>query len=277
MSEHELPSLTGQVALVTGAGRGLGRAFALALAQAGAAVAVTARTPSELDDCVAAIEAGGGRAVAVPANVADGGAVRQMLKTVEAQLGAVDLLVNNAGSFRAFGNIVDIDPELWWREMEVNVRGPFLCSRAVLPAMIDRGRGRLINLVSVAALQAFPGISAYCMSKAAIVRLTDTLALEVQNQGISVFAVHPGMVKTPMLDYTMESEEVARSAPHIQEAFRAACAAGQDTPVERPVRMLLQLAAGLGDPLSGRYISVDDDLALLVREARLAANGERSA
>ena len=97
-------------------------------------------------------------------------------------------------------------------------------------------------------------------------RFTDALALEVQAHGIRVFAIHPGLVKTPMLDFTMESAEVRQGAPHIQDLFRAACAAGQDTPLERPVELVLQLAAGLGDALSGRYISVDDDLTALVHK-----------
>ena len=190
-----------------------------------------------------------------------------MIETVEAQFGAVDLLINNAGSFQAFGDVENVDPARWWQDFEVNVRAPFFCARAVLPTMISRRRGRIINLVSVAAHEAFPSISAYCMSKAAVVRFGASLALEVQANGISVFAIHPGLVKTPMLEFTMASPEVRNAAPHIQDAFRAACAAGQDTPLERPVQLVLQLASGLGDVLSGRYISVDDDLTSLVREA----------
>ena len=140
--------LAGQVAIVTGGGRGLGRAYAIALAKAGAAVAVTARTETEIQAVQREIEQHDGRALAIPADVTDAHAVAQMVATVEQQLGPVDLLVNNAGVLRALGHVSEVEADLWWREMEINVRGPFLCSQAVLPSMMKRKRGRIINLAS---------------------------------------------------------------------------------------------------------------------------------
>jgi NAD(P)-dependent dehydrogenase (short-subunit alcohol dehydrogenase family) len=125
--------LAGQVALITGGGRGLGRAFALALAQTEALVAVTARTRSELDETVRLIEQNGGRALAVPADVTDRQAVATIVDTVTARFGAIDLLINNAGIVTPLGPLWEIDPDEWWRSMEINLRSVLLCSSAVLP------------------------------------------------------------------------------------------------------------------------------------------------
>jgi 3-oxoacyl-[acyl-carrier protein] reductase len=150
--DGEQQGLGGQVAIVTGGGRGLGRAYAIALAKAGAAVAVTARTASEIQAVQREIEQHGGRALAIAADVTDKNAVAQLVATVEHQLGPVDLLVNNAGVLRAIGRVTELDADDWWREVEINVRGPFLCSQAVLSGMITRQRGRIINVASVGGL-----------------------------------------------------------------------------------------------------------------------------
>ena len=114
-----------QVVLITGGGRGLGRAFAVALAQAGAQVAITARSKSELAETVELIQQAGGRAVALPADVTDHHAVVEAVAAAESQLGPIDVLINGAGSFQALGNAAQVDPDEWWREVEINLRGPF--------------------------------------------------------------------------------------------------------------------------------------------------------
>ena len=255
----------GQVALVTGGGRGLGRAYALALAQAGMAVAVTARTESEIQATVQEIEQGGGRALAIPADVTDASAVAQMVAEVERQLGPVDLLVNNAGVARALALIVEIGEDEWWREMEVNLRGPFLCARAVLPTMIARRRGRIINVASRGGLIVFERASAYCVSKAALIRLSQFLAAETKEQGIAVFAIHPGTVRTPMNEYMRTAEIVRQRAPLIQQNRQKIYDEGTDDPIEQSVDLVLLLASGKADALSGRFLSIDDDVNELVR------------
>ena len=142
------PTLVGRVALVTGGARGLGRVYALALAEAGAVVAVAARSADLLAETVTEIEAAGGRAVAVPTDVAHRPAVDALVAEVERRLGPVDVLVNNAGIGGPFGPFADTDPDAWWRCLEVNLRGPALCARAVLPGMLLRRRGRIINVTS---------------------------------------------------------------------------------------------------------------------------------
>ncbi len=261
------PNLAGQVALVTGGGRGLGRAYARALAKAGAAVAITARTEPELVEVVRLIEENGSRALAIPADVTNPDAVARMVAAVEQQLGPVDLLVNNAGILRAIGLVAEVEEDAWWRELAVNLRGPFLCAKAVLPGMVARGSGRIINLASGAGLNPVVRGSAYGVSKAALIRLSETLAAETKEQGIAVFAIDPGTVRTPMNDYMLTAEDVRQRAPGIQQWFQQVYAEGRDTPIERSVDLVLSLASGKADVLSGRFISIKDDLDELVRRA----------
>ena len=266
---HQEIDLGGQVALVTGGGRGLGREFARALAGAGAAVAVTARSADQLAETVALIEEAGGRGIAFPADVTDQQAIDEMASEVERQLGSVDLLVNNAGRWQLLGEVWESDPEQWWREMEVNLRGPFLCARAVLPGMVARRRGRIINLASVAGLGATAYASAYGISKTAIIRFSETLAAETKEHGISVFAIHPGTVRTPMNVYWVESGIAALPPPMAQrfEWITSFFEEGRDIPIERSVQLVLSLASGRADGLSGCTISVDDDVAEMVSRA----------
>ena len=146
-----MPRLDGQVALVTGASRGLGRAFARILAAAGVTVAVAARSAAGVRTTAEEIRAQGCRAAAYELDVTDGAAVAQVVAAVTRDLGPIDLLVNNAGIMAPMGPDWLVDRDAWWRTFEVNVLGSFLCAQAVLPAMITRERGRIINISSPAA------------------------------------------------------------------------------------------------------------------------------
>jgi NAD(P)-dependent dehydrogenase (short-subunit alcohol dehydrogenase family) len=264
-----------KVALITGAGRGLGRAFAQALAQQGVKVAVTGRTEAELQATVQAITQSGGRAIALPGDVTDRQAVEHTVARAEAELGPIDLLINNAGRLHALGVVADVDADDWWREVEVNLRGPLLCIKAVLPGMIARRHGRIINVASAAGLGAVATGSAYSVSKAALIRLSETIALETGMYGIATFAIHPGTVRTPMNAYVHDAEEVGRSAPEVQQWFRELYAEGNDTPIERPVELVLTLASGRADSLSGCFLDVRDDIDALVVDAEAIQHGER--
>ncbi len=257
---------TDQVALITGGGRGLGRAFAETLAQAGAMVVIVARSESQLRNAANTIEQAGGRALAFAADVTDRQAVEHVVAVVERRLGHIDLLVNSAGVLRALGPLAEVDPDEWWREIEINLRGTYLCARAVLPGMIARQRGRIINLVSAAGLQSLPTTSAYCVSKTAVIRLTESLALETGDQGICVFAMHPGTVHTPMVDFVLESNTVGQRAPLVQQWFQQLIRDGGNKPIAHATNLLLALAAGKVDALSGRYIDVDDDLDTMLQQ-----------
>jgi len=188
--------LSGQVAVVTGGGRGIGRAVAQALAAAGAAVAVVARSSGALTQVAAGIHEMGGQAIAVTADVTEREAVERMVEQVQRRLGPVDLLVNGAGIGGPIGPAWEGDPDDWWRCLETNVRAslPNLCARSVLPGMIARRCGRIVNLASIAGLTGLPYHSGYVLSKTAIVRFSETLAAETRPHGIQVFAIYPGLV-----------------------------------------------------------------------------------
>jgi NAD(P)-dependent dehydrogenase (short-subunit alcohol dehydrogenase family) len=177
--------LEGQIVVVTGGGRGIGRAIALALAAAGAYTVVLARSQSELAETVAMIQNSRGRAQAFSADVADAEAVRTTMATIERSLGPVNLLVNNAATHGPIGPFCETDVDEWWQALEVNLRGPILCSRAVLPGMIARHGGRIVNIASSSFPIAY--FSSYAASKTALIRFTETTAAELGPHGVSMF------------------------------------------------------------------------------------------
>jgi NAD(P)-dependent dehydrogenase (short-subunit alcohol dehydrogenase family) len=270
-STNEQIDLTGQVAIVTGSGRGIGRAMALALAKAGAAVAAVARTESQLAETVALIEQAGGRTIAYSLDVTDQQAVEQMACEVEQQLGPVDLLVNNAGAPALVGPLWEHDPNEWWRCIEVNLRGPYLCSRAILPGMVTRRSGRIITTASGAGLGPWPYSAAYAIAKCAAIRFSENLAAETRQHGICVFSIHPGFVRTAMTEAAAESPEDEK---WLGGLFQKSLAAGRDVPPERAADLVLFLASGKADALSGCFISVRDDVAEMVRRAEEIREGE---
>jgi NAD(P)-dependent dehydrogenase (short-subunit alcohol dehydrogenase family) len=262
--------LGGQVAIVTGGGRGIGRAMAQELARAGAAVALVARSEDQLADTVAIIESKGGLAVALPADVTDQQAVERAVAETERRLGPVDLLVANAGHGGQVGAFWEVDPDEWWRCVEVNLRGPFLCARAVLPSMITRRRGRIIISSSLAATGPWPYVSAYAISKAAVTRLSENIAVETGIHGMSVFAIHPGPVQTAIWRSLLSDE----AKKHLPDLFEYASQEGSGVPPQWAAELVLSLASGQADGLSGCLISVDDDLAEMVQRAEKIRQGD---
>jgi NAD(P)-dependent dehydrogenase (short-subunit alcohol dehydrogenase family) len=194
--------------------------------------------------------------------VTDRGAVEGMVAEIERKLGPVDLLVNNAAVAGPIGPFVGTDPDEWWRTMYVNLRGPLYCSHAVLPQMVERGHGRIVNVSSGAGFAAIPMLSSYVVSKAALYRLTEALAAETSGCGVSVFAIDPGLVRTTMSEYGASCGE-----PSIEKLFRDWFDAGVDGPAERAAELVVFLASGEADPLSGRCLGVDDDLRDMVARA----------
>ena len=266
MSEDQKYDLRGQVAIVTGGGRGTGRAFAQALAEAGASVAVTARTQIELEQTIELIRSAGGHAISIQGDVSDSAAVERVVKTTELKLGPVDILVNNAGVTGPVGAEWEADPDDWWRTMEINLRGPYLMTRGVLPRMVPKKCGRIINISSAVTVRTFPYFAPYTVSKAAIIYYTQNLAGQVKEHGISVFAYHPGGPETEMSRYLAESSEVHESVGNI---FRGLYERGAHTPMEIPVRDVMLMASGKADALTGRFLIHTDDL-----EEMLARVGE---
>ncbi len=247
--------------MVTGGGTGIGRAIALALAAARAKVAVVSRTQGPLSETVHEIRARGGRdAVAVTADVTRREEISRAVEVIRTELGPVDVLVNNAGISRAIGPAWQLDPDMWWRDVEVCVRGTFLCCHAVLPDMVSRSHGRIINVASAAAFMTLPMASSYGCAKAAVVRFTDALAASVRHHGISVFAISPGPTRTAMTAHILESAEGRKWMPEFQRIPES-----QWTPAEKIGSFVVALAKGDGDALSGRFLHLRHDLAELVR------------
>jgi NAD(P)-dependent dehydrogenase (short-subunit alcohol dehydrogenase family) len=254
--------LAGRVAIVTGGGRGVGRAIARTLAAAGAAVAVTARSGDQLDETVALIDRDGGRGLAIVADVTDRFSVEFMAAETERHLGPVDVLVNNAGIAGPVGPLWENDPNDWRRCLEVNVDGPFLCCHAVLPGMIARRSGRIINLTSGIGNRSYPYLSSYNVAKTALSRLTETLADETREHSVSVFLMTPGLVQTDMPVEIGSSDEGRRWLPGFAENHAA-----NGQPPDRAAALCLLLATGRADALSGRYINVRDDFEDLLRRS----------
>jgi 2-deoxy-D-gluconate 3-dehydrogenase len=198
--------LTGRVAFVTGASRGLGQAIARALAEAGAAVACTARSLADAEATAAAISGAGGRAVAFRLDVTRGSEVEAAVRDTEAALGPVDVLVNNAG-VTLEKKTVDVTDEEWERVLATNLTSMFRCARAVAPSMIERGRGKIINVGSMYGRLGVSRYAAYCATKAAVDGLTRSLASEWARHGIQVNCLAPGYMNTDIPRQAMADEK----------------------------------------------------------------------
>jgi 3-oxoacyl-[acyl-carrier protein] reductase len=189
-------TLTGKIALVTGAGRGIGRAVALELARQGATIGLVSRTASELTDLVREIEGDGGIASAFPADVGSATDVGVLIRTIESQLGPIDILVNNAGIRGPIAFVQNVAAEDFHQVFQVNVFGTFHTIQAVLPGMIERRWGRILNMSGGGAWTGIRGGIAYGSSKSAVEGLTRTIAQEVHRFGITCNAIQPGRVET---------------------------------------------------------------------------------
>jgi NAD(P)-dependent dehydrogenase (short-subunit alcohol dehydrogenase family) len=254
-------ALAGSVALVTGGGRGLGRMAALHLARAGAAVGIVARSPDELAMSLTLIEEHGGVAAAATADVTDRRAMTTAIEYLRGQLGPVDILVNNAGIVGPIGPTWEVDLDAWWRAMEVNVRGILIGTQLVLPDMVERRHGRVLNMTSQAGAYRWPMVSGYSVSKAAVVKLTENLARETSRYGISVFSVHPGLLPIGMSDAIIGDSRAEDShETRIRDWVTRELSEGRGADTAAAMRLVMRLATGSADALSGRHISVHDDL-----------------
>ena len=237
--------LDGMVAVVTGAGRGIGQAIALAFAREGARLALAARSANELEDTARQARDLGAPALVIPTDVTNQDQVDHMAAQVIDRYGAIDILVNNAGVAGPIGPLQDNDPAYWVRTIQVNLIGTYLCCRAVLPAMLKRNRGKIINMSGGGSLQGAADVSAYGSTKAAVVRLTECLAIELAQTNVCVNAIAPGTIQTRMLE-------------EIQQVYDAA---GVEMPsggwgsLERAADLALFLASKDSGNLSGRLVS----------------------
>lgn len=195
----EMGRLDGKVVVITGASKGIGRAIAFAFAAVGAKVVLAARTRETLEQVTTELRESGAEALAVPTDVTNVDAVKQLIQRTLDAYQRVDILINNAG-IGHFGPVVDFDPDAWDAVLNSNLKAVYLCAKYALPSMLEQGSGQIINVLSIAAKVAFQASSAYCAAKAGALALTKVLASEVRQQNIRVTAVLPGSVHTPFWD-----------------------------------------------------------------------------
>lgn len=201
----EMPTLVGKVAVITGAGRGIGKSIALAFSKAGADLAICARSAAELEEVQSAVQKLGRTCVMGVFDLSDPKKTEHFCNRIIDQFRGIDVLVNNAGAYFERGAFVDSDPDLWWKTMEVNVRGPYMITRHLISTM--RKGGKIINLTSGKGYLAGANSTAYHASKAALNMLTDGLANELWSRNIDVNSIVPGPTATTTFDNAARGEE----------------------------------------------------------------------
>lgn len=252
--------LKNKLALITGGGRGIGRAIALAYAAEGADVVVAARTVAQVESVAQEItNQFPVKALALSCDVSDVGSVEEMFKQAEQSFGrSPDILVNNAGIAES-APITKTDDALWQKHLAINLSGSFYCTRAALPAMIDRRWGRIINIASIAGKTGAPYIAAYSASKHGMLGLTRSTALEVAAKGITANAICPGYVDTEMTTRGVENitKKTGRSADEAMAAIRKMSPQNRLVTSEEVAALALLLASEEGFAINGQAINVD--------------------
>ena len=244
-----MQNLAGKVAIVTGASRGIGAEAALALGRAGVSVMLAARDAARIEANVQRIKAAGGNASSMACDVSDFAACQHLVQETTQRLGSPDALVNNAGVIEPIAMVGMSNPAEWARSIEINLIGAYYAIRAVLPGMLERGHGDIINVSSGAALRPQEGWSAYCAGKAGLAMLTRSIDLEHRTAGIRVFGFQPGTTDTDM--------QVLIRASGINPISKIP--REQLTPVAHPARAIVYLCSSEADDLAGREFSLRDE------------------
>lgn len=254
---ENLLDLTGKVALVTGASSGIGRATAELLAGCGAAVAINYRQNEEgAESARAAIEAKGGRAMAIQADVTRGTEVRQLVSRAAEELGPIDVLVNNAGSLVERLKLLDLTEERWDYVMDLNLKSAFLCAQAVAPSMMERKDGAIINVSSIAGRNGGAlGSIHYSTAKGGLITFTKGLAKEMAGYGVRVNAVSPGVVDTAFHE--------TFSTPEMMKSYVAAIPLGRVGRPDEVARVIVFLASDASKFVAGETIEINGGMLML--------------
>lgn len=242
--------LSGKKALVTGGGRGIGQAISLALAEAGADVAISSRKQEALDATAEKIRAYGVEALAVAGHVGKPEDVKRVVAEVKEAFGGIDILVNNAATNPALGPAIFVDEKIFDKIFEVNVKGPFMMTKAVQPIMAERGGGTIINLASTAGISPAPMLGVYSVSKSAVIGMSKMFASELGCFGIRVNVVAPGLIKTDFSKAIWSSESVLKDQLAKQPIPRLG------EPID-PAAAVLFLASDASSFMTGSVIVCD--------------------
>lgn len=256
--------MQGAVAIVTGSGGVIGRSIAREFARRGARIVCASIDDDDLDETVRLIGRDGGHALAVPTDVTDQRQVKRMAKVTLDALGSIDMLVNNAGIFHAIGALWEVDPNTWWTDVTTNLYGSFLCIHTVLPYMLGRNRGVIINMAGGGYDQPNAGGTGYAASKAGLMRLTDTLSAELgEDSGIQVYGFWPGFVRSRMTQMLAETSQGQRWLPHVRHGLQV----HEDHPSQDVGRAMVELIQISQPALSGRIFTYDDDFEQVAQQA----------
>ncbi|MCH8946865.1 MAG: 3-oxoacyl-ACP reductase FabG [Acidobacteria bacterium] len=252
--------LKDRVAIITGSGRGIGRAIAERFAREGAAILLNSRTEKELQQTADAIQQAGGRAAFVVGNVAEETTPEMLIATARKQWGQVDILVNNAGIYGSVKPLTELTAQEWDRILAVNLRSAFLLTRAVLPAMVERRRGVILNISSISGKYAFGLSGAYAASKAGLLALTRTAAAEVGRQGVRVNALCPGPIAgTRMWDELGPalSEKMGISREELEDVVLGSILQGRRQTPEEVAAAAVFLCSDDASAITGQAVNVD--------------------
>jgi 3-hydroxybutyrate dehydrogenase len=249
--------LEGRVALITGAGRGIGRAIARRYAHEGAAIAATARSVEELQSLLEEVRQDGGKALAIPADLADVSTPNLVIRQVLESFGTIDILVNNAGIGSSAGPrpLVDFEDELWDRTLALNLTAPYLLTKAALPTLLANKWGRIINIASINSKIPSIHAAAYVASKHGLLGLTRAVALEVARDGITVNAICPGPVRTRMNDRRVQYD-AARTGLSLSELESRITPIGRRLEPDEIAPMALLLASEESAAITGQAFNV---------------------
>jgi len=237
--------LDDKVALITGSGSGIGRAVATLFAEEGARVAVVDCVPEGGNETVSMIQKGGGEAMFIQTDVSKSAEVQHMIDTTVAAYGRIDILHNHAGINSPIGLMADVAEEAWDQVIDTNVKGVFLGIKYAVPVMLKQGGGVIINTASIMGISAQKFMSAYCVSKAAVIMLTKAASADYFDQNIRVNCICPGFIETPMTDQWLPVIDMAKTAP------------GRPGKAEDIARAALFLASEDASYVSGAALTVD--------------------
>ena len=245
--------LDGRTVIVTGSGSGIGRALAIEFARNGAKAVCCARRKERIEETVALIESEGGTGLAIPTDLTQPNQVKRMVKAAQERLGPIDVLFNNAGRFESIAGVHEVDREDWWQDVTVNLYGSLLTTREVLPQMISRDEGIIINMNGGRPV----GGSGYGCGKAGLMELTRILAEELKMMGSSVmvFSAGPGLVRTEMTELQANTEAGRKWIPSTRESFES----GRVRQPEEVARATIRLVEAARPEWSGKSYGPDTD------------------